>query len=246
MKEDSGLRDSGSMDATGYAIKLYGQGSSDPKQFCYGLAQILSISADEAEEMLNQVPVVIKQGMRRKDALELHTLLQSIDAWCILEAPDGEFPADEMPEKPIRQIITEDLLAEDVSNQGHPRLWLGIMLGLIAFLGLFILVGLLSYTGSIRDTIGTKKPVTIQSDQPEISENPENDSAESESPDKIRARIEQLQSSLRSLYARRTEIQESTDLPNAASMEKELGNQIRAEYRELRGLKAKLEIIDSE
>ena len=29
MKEDSGLRDSGSMDATGYAIKLYGQGSSD-------------------------------------------------------------------------------------------------------------------------------------------------------------------------------------------------------------------------
>ena len=203
------------------------RGPVTPKQFCYGLAQILNISADEAEELLNQVPVVLKQGMRKKDALELHTLLQSIDAWCILEAPDGEFPADEMPEKPIRQIITEDLLAEDVSNQGHPRLWLGIMLGLIAFLGLFILVGLLSYMGSIRESIGTKKPVTIQSDQPEVSENSENDSAEPESPDIIRARIEQLQSSLRSLYARRTEIQESTDLANAVFLEKELGNQIR-------------------
>ena len=186
MKEHS--RDPGSMDEKGYAIKLYGQGSGDPKQFCYDLARILSIPADEAEELLNQVPVVLKQGMRKTDALVLHRLLQSIDAWHIVEAADGEFCADEMPEKPIRQIIAEDLLAEDVSNQGHPRLWLGIMLGLPAFLGLFILVGLLSYMGSMRDSIGTKKPVTIQSDQPEVSENSENDSAELESPDIIRAR----------------------------------------------------------
>src|SRR5208283_2297091 len=111
-----------------------------------------------------------KQGLRRKDTEELHTLLQSIAAWCIIEAPEGEFLTDEMVEKPLRQAIAEDFLAEDVSNQGHPMLWLGIMLGLIVFMGLFVLVGSLSYMGSIGDTIGAKTPVAVQSDQPEDSE----------------------------------------------------------------------------
>ncbi|MGO9116409.1 MAG: hypothetical protein ACLQPD_02235 [Desulfomonilaceae bacterium] len=231
------------MDATGYAIKLYGHGSSDPKQFCCDLARILGIPVDGAEELLNQVPVVLKRGMRKKDAQELHTLLQSIAAWCIVEAPEGEFFTDEMTEKPIQRVIAEDLLGEHVSNQGHPRLWLGIMLGLIVFLALFVLVGFLSYMGSIRDSVGLNKPVTIQSDQPEV---PDSDTEEVESPDIIRARIEQLQSSLRSLYARRTEIQKSTDLANAVYLERELGNQIRAEYRDLLALQAKLELMELE
>jgi hypothetical protein len=231
------------MDGKGYAIKLYGHGSSDPKQFCFDLARILGIPVDSAEELLNQVPVVIKQGLRRKDTEELHTLLQSIAAWCIIEAPEGEFFTDEMVEKPLRQAIAEDFLAEDVSNQGHPMLWLGIMLGLIVFMGLFVLVGSLSYMGSIGDTIGAKTPVAVQSDQPEDSES---DTEEPESPDIIRARIVQLQSSLTSLYARRTEIQESRDLANAVFLEREVGNQIRAEYRELRTLQGKLQLLESE
>src|SRR5208283_2377408 len=95
-----------------------------------------------------------KRGMRKRDAQELHTLLQSIAAWCIVEAPEGEFFTDEMAEKPIQRVIAEDLLGEHVSNQGHPRLWLGIMLGLIVFLALFVLVGFLSYMGSIRGSVG--------------------------------------------------------------------------------------------
>ena len=62
----------------------------------------------------------------------------------------------------------------------------------------------------------------------------------------IRERIQQLESSLRSLYARRTEVKESWNLENAVSLERELGNKIRAEYRELRILKGKLERMESE
>ncbi len=243
MKQPFLSRQPGSMGTKGYAIKLYGHGSSDPKQFCQGLAVILGIPVEQAEKLLNQAPVILKQGMRKTEAHELHRLLQSIAAWCIIEVPDGESPVDGVTEKPIRLAIAEDLLEQDVSNEGHPRLWLGIMLGLTVFLVMFVLVGFLSYMGSMRDIVGTKKPVAVPSDEPQISKS---EPEESESPDIIRARIEQLESSLRSLYARRTEIQESRDLPNAVYLEREIGNQIRAEYRELRTLQVRLQLMESD
>jgi hypothetical protein len=233
------------MGAEDYIIKLYGHGSSDPKEFCDDLARILDVSIYEAEELLSRVPVVVKRGMNKADADELYVLLQSISAWSIMEAPDGLSIAEQRPDKPIYRAIAEDVQDEFRSegNKGHPLLWLGVLLGLILFLGLFTLVGVLSSVGSVSHSISAKKPVTIQPDQSDV---PEVDTVELESPDIIRERIQQLESSLRSLYAQRTEVQESWNLEDAVSLERELRNQIRAEYRELRILKGKLELMESE
>jgi hypothetical protein len=236
------------MGAENYTIKLYGHGSDNPKEFCNNLARVLDIPVGEAEELLSRAPVVVKRGMNKTDAEELYVRLQSIAAWCILEVPDRLATAEQRQEKSLYRFIAEDFREDDLSERykGRPRLWFGILLGLTAFLGLFVLVGLMGSIGSIG-TIGPgilpEKQIVTQSDQPEVSES---ETEELESPDVIQERIQQLQSSLRSLYARRTEIIESRDLPDAANLERELRNQIRAEYRELRVLKAKLGLGESE
>lgn len=233
------------MGSQDYAIKLYGHGSSDSEEFRNDLARVLGMSVEETEELLRGVPVVVKRGMNKRDAEQLHALLRSITAWSILEAPNDVSVAGQIPEKPLYQAIAEDFQEEYLSegSQGHPWLWFGIMVGLTVFLGLFIVVGLLGFMGSVNRSISPKKPATIETDQSVVSGS---DTAESESPDIIRARIQELESSLRSLYERRTEVKESWSLENAVSLERELSNQIRAEYRELRVLKAKLELMESD
>jgi hypothetical protein len=243
-------RKHGGMGATDYSIKLYGHGSKDPNEFRHDLAGVLGISVDEAEELLSRVPVVVKQGMNKREAVELHALLQSIAAWSILETPENLSIPEQRPEKPIYRAIVEDFgeqesLSQDI--EGHPRVWLGILLGLIVFFGLFTLAGLLGSIGSVSRSLSLKKPAPVEVEQSvEPSIVSESETAGSESPDIIRERIEQLEASLRFLYARRTEVKESWDLENAVSLERELSDQIRAEYRELRILKSKLERIESE
>jgi len=228
------------MSANDYSIKLYGHGSRDPKEFCDDLARVLGIPVDEAEDLLNQLPVVVKRGLQKADAEELHALLRSSSAWCILETPDGEPITDDGMEKPAEQATVQGPVSK--KDKAHPRLWLGILLGVTGLLGLLVLVGLLGSMETIGRAVPAKKPVTIQSDQTEESQA---DTTEEETAEAIQARIQQLESSLTSLYARRTEVQESRDLADAGYLGRELQETIRAEYRELQALKSKLELIQS-
>jgi len=232
------------MDANAYSIRLYGHGSRDPKEFCHDLARILGIPVDEAEDLLDQVPVVVKRGMQKADAEELNALLKSYSAWCILETPDGEPITDDGVRKPVEQATARDSLARHLfeGDKAYPRLWLGILLGIIGLLGLFVLVGLLGSMDTIGRAIPAKNPVTIQSVQTEESQA---DTTDEETAEAIQARIQQLESSLTSLYNQRTEVQESRDLENARSLEKDLSKQIREEYEELQALKSRLYLIQS-
>ncbi|HTY26215.1 MAG TPA: hypothetical protein VMC85_24005 [Desulfomonilaceae bacterium] len=232
------------MSANDYSVKLYGHGSRDPKEFCDDLARVLGIPVDEAEDLLNQLPVVVKRGMQKADAEEVCTLLRSSSAWCILETPDGESITDDEMEKPAEQATVPGPPARHLfkRDKAHPRLWLGILLGVTGLLGLFVLVGLLGSMETIGRAIPAKKPVTIQSDQTEESQA---GTTEEETAEAIQARIHQLESSLASLYARRTEVQESRDLADAGYLERDLQEKIRTEYRELQALKSKLNLIQS-
>lgn len=125
-----------------YRIKLYGHSSGDPDFFLVELAAILEITPEAARELLKSVPVVIKEGIPKKEAEHLQDLLHVIKALSLVEPTEeiaeaaGDLPDLQSDAQRLKQDLEEKERKETLRSYA--------MVGVAAAVAMIIAVWLLA------------------------------------------------------------------------------------------------------
>ncbi|MFH0821972.1 MAG: hypothetical protein V2B18_04425, partial [Pseudomonadota bacterium] len=138
-----------------YALKLYGHTGTDHDVFVRKLAAALGVSEDQADRVVKNVPVVLREGLDKQTAEKLKNDLVSINALCIIEGfGDEPEPAkpDKAPEKDQVKGFDGAPVIKD-SEATHSTIKFFLVLGLIAALPIVLMSSyFVSY--SHKDTRG--------------------------------------------------------------------------------------------
>ncbi len=73
------------MNSNKYKIRLYGQSSKDPWQFCNNLASVLGVDKESARNLLANAPVVIMDNLERARGEALLETIRFLGGMCLLE-----------------------------------------------------------------------------------------------------------------------------------------------------------------
>jgi len=181
-------------------IKLYGHTGKDVEEFSKKLASVLHVDEDQAERLLRDAPVVIKEGLDKEEADKLVSILTALRALCIVEY-EGVQPVEEKPkERSAPQAPATDK-AKPVKERDSMRsaLWMAVAVGLAGFLILFSVGAYISsYINLYRKVpkVETTEQARPQARQPEA----EVDEAKVI---EIETRVEKLEEELKDLKVNR-------------------------------------------
>ncbi len=118
------------MNGRRYRIKLYGHTSSEPQKFLKNLAAFLGTDEQGAQALLEQAPVVIKEGLDKERANVLQEALSLMRALSILEPMEGQDEGDQARLAAVDRILDSyRARAEETSEPWFSRRW---VLGAIA------------------------------------------------------------------------------------------------------------------
>lgn len=84
------------MNSNRYKIRLYGQSSKDPWQFCNNLASVLGVDKESARSLLANAPVVIMENLERTRGEALLETIRFLGGMCLLEPMKGEASTEDV------------------------------------------------------------------------------------------------------------------------------------------------------
>lgn len=178
-------------------IKLYGHTGKDLEDFSKKLAAVLHVDEPQAERLLRDAPVVIKEGLDKDEADKLVAMLTALRALCIVEY-EGVQPVEEKAKVPSAPKPPEAEVFKPVKERDSVRsaLWMAVAVGLAGFLILFSVGAYISsYINLYRKEVPRKE--TTEQASPQVpqpaAEIDENKIIETET------RIEKLEEDLKEL-----------------------------------------------
>lgn len=188
-----------------YQIKLYGHISGDTDEFCRELADVLGIGEQEASDMLLQVPVIAKTGLKRRESERLTERLLDIRALFLVEPEIGEQATPELPAPPAPQPQSlPEIRPRPRDDSARSTFWLGVMAVAGGFFVIFATVAYLSTYSNLY-----KKPESnaFSAGMPLLKPGPAADKAAAMVP-VLEGRIARLAEQLNDLAARQKVLEE--------------------------------------
>lgn len=152
-----------------YRIKLYGYAGEDKEWFVQKLAVLLKKDARETEGLIQEVPVVIKEGLEKQQAESLGEILSSIDALFLVEPVEGaESPSEPLPVPDEAEVSAEadrqDALRADVwMTIGVVTAGLLIVLSIVGYISTWKNFGARTANPEIRSPRNPSKPTVMDS-----------------------------------------------------------------------------------
>ena len=203
------------MNGRRYRIRLYGHTSPEPQKFIKNLAAFLCTDEQQAQAVLEQAPIVIKEGLDKERANVLQEALGLMRALSILEPMEGEEASEPTKLEAVDQILDAyRTSAQEAAEPWYTRRW--VLGGTAAGIIVLLLIGVALVPGLRR----TGRPVPAQNPpgrgavMPD-SQQPRQETYKGWSLEELNAELEAVDANIEELKQRRIEaLQALTTLQN--------------------------------